>query len=140
MTSPAEQTHKTDLVYKPSATHRYWLYSPEGDGFMFFRTAAERDEFAATEIENYCDHDSGWYEEVKGITAGYITHHIVETITATRPDNYYELDEDDRDEVWPLSDGFDAIAEYKLKRLPRAPLSDKKPAPDTPRTTTCSNC
>jgi hypothetical protein len=108
------------LPYKdrPDADHRYWLYSPEGDGFMFFATAAERDDYSKEEIGHYVDSDRGWQEEVEDIIGGVVTHLTKKTVEETKPADYNQMDEDQRDEFWPYSEEFDEIVDYTLEGLP----------------------
>ena len=110
MNTPYENT--------PDARHRFWLYSPEGDGFMFFATATERDDYAKTEIRTYCDFaDGGWYEEIDGIIAGVVTHTIKRIVKDVKPVDYADMDQDQRDESWPYGDEFDEIVDYTLEPL-----------------------
>ena len=112
MTTPAPYKNK------PDANHRFWLYSPEGDGFMFFATAAEREDYAKEDIRAYLDSDSAWCTEVEGVIAGTVTHTIRKTVAATKPADYDEMDEDERDEEWPCGDEFDEVVDYTLEQLP----------------------
>ncbi len=63
---------KIDMKHRPSAEYRYWLYDPEGDGMVYFRSAAERDKRASAVIESYLDEE--WAEEVELVAAGELTH------------------------------------------------------------------
>jgi hypothetical protein len=108
------------LRCRPDAEHRFWMYSPEGNGLTYYSSAEKRDAAAKTELRTYLDTDSGWFEEVTDIVCGVVTHGIKEIVKEVRPDNYYELDEDERDEVWPYSDEFEEIVDYELEELERA--------------------
>lgn len=105
-----------NYVRKPDKDHRFWLYSPEGDGFLFFRYEADRDEYAEREIREYLDSDNAWYEEVMGVMAGVVTHVTKETILGTMPDNYDEMNEEEREEEWPYEE-HDQIADYSLEPI-----------------------
>ena len=107
-----------DYKFSPDADHRFWLYSPEGEGLVFFATVAQRDDYAEMEIRTYLDTDDGWFEEVEGIIAGTVTHTIRQTVTATKPADYDEMDEDEREEEWPYNDEFDQVVGYTLEPLP----------------------
>jgi hypothetical protein len=104
---------------RPSLTHRFWLFSPEADDeLMFFASAAERDTYAKEEIRHYVDPDDGWWEEVENMFAGEATHVVAKTVKGTKPANFDEMDEDERDEFWPYGDEFDEIVDYALEPLP----------------------
>ncbi len=92
---------KLDMKYRPSAEYRYWLYDPEGDGMVYFRTQADRDKQAATAIDAYLD--DGWAEEVELVAAGELTHFAQVLDKTMRPADE-DLDEEQRDGAgceWP---------------------------------------
>lgn len=108
----------TFYMHDPDPNHRFFLYSPEGEGFMFFATAEERDAAAKAEIHTYVDTDNGWFEEVLNVFAGTLTHTVKEKVTATKPADFDQMDEDQQDEFWPHGDEFDEIVDYILEALP----------------------
>lgn len=101
--------------HTPSPEYRFWLYSPEGDGLTFWRTAEERDAYAARDIRTYLD-DNVWFEEVQDIIAGVVTH-TTQAVDVQRPVG--ALDEDGYDEdgnYWEEPD--DTKCDYVLMSLP----------------------
>lgn len=42
-----------EITRKPNHTHKYWLYDPEGDGMLYFKTKAARDCAARDAIAHY---------------------------------------------------------------------------------------
>lgn len=105
------------FVFKPDPDHRFWMYSPEGDGLTYYSTETERDEAARQEIRMYLDCDDSWLEEVEDILCGVVTHTIAKVVTGTKPANYDQMTEDEKDEFWPHSEEFDEIVDYQLKKL-----------------------
>jgi hypothetical protein len=107
------------LRYTPDHDHRFFCYSPEGDGLTFWATAEERDAYAADEIRTYLD-EGEWAEEVKGLFVGGVTH-ITKAIDIEEPQG--ELDEDGYDEngdgPWPSP--HCTRCNYALLPLPAAP-------------------
>jgi hypothetical protein len=103
---------KYDLRHRPHPNYTFWLYSPEGDGLTFWRTAKERDDYAETEIRTYLD-DNQWFEEVEGVCAGTCTHvtrqcDVVEPVGDIDEDGY-----DEAGEFWPDQDAA-CKCDYKL--------------------------
>jgi hypothetical protein len=101
----------------PSATYRFGLYDPLGDGVVFYKTAEDRDKAAEIAIEGYLD-DVEWDEGVKGILAFDVTHRVSEVDILERKG---ELDDDGYDENgehWPSSE-VDMKCNYRLM-----PISD----------------
>jgi hypothetical protein len=96
--------------------HRYFMYSPEGDGFTFYTTEEECKAAAEKEIHTYKD-DGYWFEEVEGIFIGIVTHEVHEKVLETRPENYYDMTEDERDDLWPYPDDAERIVTYELEAL-----------------------
>jgi len=92
---------KLDMKHRPSAEYRYWLYDPEGDGMVYFRTQTERDKQAARAIDAYLD--DGWADEVELVAAGELTHFAQVLDKQMRPADE-DLDEDWYDgecTAWP---------------------------------------
>lgn len=61
---------------KPSPNYRFFMFDPEGDGLLFFRTEEERDAVADVRIQQYLA-DDGWLESVEDVFTGYVTGHAV---------------------------------------------------------------
>jgi len=103
------------LRYKPDDEHRFWCYSPEGDGLTFWRTAEDRDAYAAKEIRTYLDDE--WYQEVEDVIGGVVTH-ITKAIDIQKPQG--ELDEDGYDEAGegPFPERDCVRCNYALLPLP----------------------
>ena len=97
-----DNVEKIDMKHRPSAEYRYWLYDPEGDGMVYFRTPAERDKQAARAIDAYLD--DGWADEVELVAAGELTHFAQVTDKRMRPADE-DLDDEMRDSEgieWPV--------------------------------------
>ena len=106
----------TQFRRTPSPEHRFWLYSPEGDGLTFWRTAEERDVYAARDIRTYLD-DNVWFEEVQDIVAGVVTH-AVQAVNVQRPVGTLDKDGYDEDgNYWEQPDG--TKCDYVLMPLPQ---------------------
>lgn len=99
--------------WTPSKDRPYFVHDPQGDGFSYFETEQERDDFAHDCIQAYLD--DGWDEEVEHVVAGKLTHRATQTDVIMRPDI---LDEDGCDEEgndW--NNDFSHICDYKLLPL-----------------------
>jgi hypothetical protein len=110
----------TNWRSRPSADFRFFLYDPDGDGFMFFATAEERDQAAPGVISEYSD--DGWSEEVTGVCAGELTATTHQTGVEHKPrreDFDSEEDFEGAMEDWPNHD-FDTTCNYELKPLAAA--------------------
>lgn len=67
-----------DICYSYIKGYEYFVHDPGGDGMSFFKTEEERDKYVTNVIiPSYLDHD-GWYEEVKEIVVGKVTHNVIE--------------------------------------------------------------
>lgn len=88
---------KPNWKYRPDKEHRYFLYDPEGDGTLFFRTPEERDDHAKKTIREYCDPHEGWHEDVRTVCGGYVSHIATETDHEDRPEDPEQAEEDG----WP---------------------------------------
>ncbi len=73
---------------------RFFVFDPEGDGFSYFKTEVERDEYSEQLIKNYLD--DAWDENVIHVLGGTITHRATEIDRTERPDET-EIDEEDYD-------------------------------------------
>lgn len=58
--------------YEPDAEYRFFIYDPQGNGFIYFRSAEERDAHQGMVIDGYLD--DGWDESVEQVVAGEVTH------------------------------------------------------------------
>lgn len=107
------------MMVKPTSDsdHRYFMYSPEGDGFTFYATEEECKAAAEKEIDTYNDSDGYWFDEVEQIFTGVVTHEVHEEVLETRPENYEEMTEEEKEDLWPYPDDADRIITYKLVPL-----------------------
>jgi len=98
---------------EPTAEFRFFLYDPEGDGFIYYKTAADRDAASKEIIGQYLD--DCWAEEVEQIIAGEITHTCASINLKQRTDN---LDDEgcDEDGMWWDSD-WEYACDYGLVKL-----------------------
>lgn len=108
----------SDCRRTPSAEYRFFLYEPEGEGMLFYRTAEIRDSIAKSAIDVYCDGD-GWSEEVTTLCAGEVTAAPQRVNVQRKPKREdFETEEDFEDAMgeWPDSD-FDEICGYEMQPL-----------------------
>jgi hypothetical protein len=63
----------------------YFVHDSEGDGFYYYATEDERDNYAKECIQGYLD--DGWSEGVESVIAGKITHHATQVDREDRPEN-----------------------------------------------------
>lgn len=82
-----------DYRNRPTPEYRFFLFDPEWEGLMFFRSEAERDAAAKEAINAYKDVDNGWSEEVERLLMGEATHVCTQTNVVKRPPAE-ELDEE----------------------------------------------
>ena len=97
----------------PNPEFRFFIYHPEGHGFLYFRSAAERDAAAPDVIRDYCD--DGWAEEVEFVVAGEVTHTCQKTNVELRPDKLDEEGYDDNGVYWDQD--WDCKCDYGLVAL-----------------------
>lgn len=110
--------NKFDSKHYATKEYRYWCFSPETDGLLFFKDKAERDRYAAAEIEACLDSE-GWAEWTDQICCGEVTHLTVKTDVQQRP-----ATQEEREEVnW--NDDFDEICNYKLTPIPGEPFAQE---------------
>jgi hypothetical protein len=105
----------TPLKYRPDPGHTFWLYSPEGDGLTFWKTAEERDDYAKKEIRTYLD-DDRWFEEVEQVIAGVVTH-VTRPSSITRPVGVIDENGYDEEDNGPWEDENDAKCDYTLQPI-----------------------
>jgi hypothetical protein len=110
---PKERSYKI----KPSAEYRFFLYDPEGDGMIFFKSEAERDEHIKKCIRGYMSDSDGWSDEVESVCAGEVTHIIKKTNIVPRPSDE-EIDEDgvDGEGNWWDTDWLE-MCNYELEEI-----------------------
>ncbi len=107
----------------PTAKHRHILYSPEGDGLMFFASIADRDEYANRfVIMDYLD--DGWAEEVELVFAGEITHIATKTNVTHKPEVTDDMSEDEIAEIEDEFGEFEYRCSYKMLPLQNAETGD----------------
>jgi hypothetical protein len=107
---------KYDFKYNPTKEYIYWVYDANGDGFSFFKTEEERDEYATNEIfPSYLD-GGFWYSDIEScIFGGVLTHQASKTNIQTPVG---EIDEDGYDEdgeYW--EDDMKFRCNYELKEI-----------------------
>lgn len=120
------KTVKREWRNSPSTEYRFFLYDPEGNGFMFFKTAEDRDKASVLSIGEYCD--DGWSEEVSRVCAGELTHVVHKCNVNQKPQrNDFASDEEFEDaaEDWNGGD-FDETCDYELCPL-AAPSQAEQP-------------
>jgi hypothetical protein len=100
----------------PSAEFRFFIYDPEGHGFLYFRTAEDRDTAAPDVIRDYCD--DGWSEEVESVIAGEITHTCQKTNVEQRPEVVDEEGYDGEGNYW--AEEWDFKCDYALVGIQQA--------------------
>lgn len=87
------------------AERPYFVLDPEGEGIVYFATAAERDAHAKTIIEGYLDTD-GWSEAVEYIICGEVTHASTRCNIMQRPAVIDEDGIDEDGEYWDSDAAF----------------------------------
>lgn len=97
--------------WQASPNRLYFVYDPDGDGFLYYATEEERDDAAKAVIDSYLE--DGWDGQVRNIVAGKLTHTAQQTNLEHRPTDD-ELDEDGCDEEGVHWDDFDHRCNYEL--------------------------
>lgn len=103
-----------DCKSNPSTEYRFFLYCPN-DGLTFWRTEEDRDKAGRDLIEEYLS-DGEWNDQIDLISAGTVTHHVVEV---DRKERVGELDDDGYDEAgeyW-ASNEYDYACNHELRPL-----------------------
>ncbi|NGY04736.1 hypothetical protein [Solimonas terrae] len=119
---------RLDVKYHPSHEYRYWLYDPEGDGMIYYRTQDARDDAAEKAIAAYLD--EGWADEVENVSAGEVTHFAQCLDKIQRPD---ELDEEGCDGEGTYWSGYQWMGNYTMAAIDAA-AEEAPNAPLQPRT------
>ena len=86
------------MTYQFENEKPYFIYDPEGNGFSYFETEAERGAFGKQCIANYLS--DSWNEEVEGVVGGKITHRATETDREDRPEATDADSYDDSGDYW----------------------------------------
>lgn len=107
---------------EPSAEHRFFIYDPHGNGFLYFATAEARDQARNWVIQSYLD--DGWDDTVEQVVAGEVTQACQQVGREERPDDS-ELDENDCAGDGTYWGDFTYRCNYALLPLPA-------PAPEIP--------
>lgn len=76
-------TTETAFKYHPDAEYRFFIYDPEGNGFIYFRSPEERNAHQDMVIQDYLD--DGWDESVEQVVAGELTHTVGQVDRTERP-------------------------------------------------------
>ena len=90
----------------------YFVYDPEGDGFTFFATEADRNKYSEECIAEYLE--DGWNENVVCVIGGKVTHRATQVARVNRPDKG-EIDAsgfDSEGNYWASE--FDYVCRYGL--------------------------
>jgi hypothetical protein len=108
-------SHLDDMKARetPSAEFRYFIYDPQGWGFLYFKSEEDRDAASSSVIQGYCD--DGWDEEVTSVTAGEISHICSKTDVVERPEQVDEEGYDEHGEYW--AEEWDCKCSYTLMPL-----------------------
>ncbi|RCL23004.1 hypothetical protein C6A77_19390 [Pseudomonas sp. AFG_SD02_1510_Pfu_092] len=69
--------------HSPDAEHRFFVFDAMDGDHYYFKSAAERDQYAEYMIGNYMD--DGWDESVEQVMAGELTHLARQTNRVERP-------------------------------------------------------
>lgn len=99
--------------YHPHESQSYFIYDPEGEGFIYFESEKNRDIEAIKSVEAYLDTQDGWDENVTGVIVGKLTGKSA-MINVEIPDG--ELDEESLDETGEYWD-YDYKCNYTIKPL-----------------------
>lgn len=106
--------------HHPDAEHRFFVFDAMDGDHYYFKSAAERDQYAEYMIGNYMD--DGWDESVEQVMAGELTHLAQQTNRVERPPAD-ELDETGCDrEGRSWQHGWEYYCDYELLPLATAPV------------------
>lgn len=106
-----------NYTFHPDIEHRFFLYDPEGNGLMYFKTAEERDAYSTDVIRSCLD--EYWSESVSHIIAGEVTHHTVRCNVELPPRrSEFDSDEEYEDAIEEFGDSdVHYKCDYKLAPL-----------------------
>lgn len=113
----------------PSASHRFFLYDPLGNGFLYYPSVEARDAAHQGIIQSYLD--DAWNEEVEQIVAGEVTHTCEQVGREERPDAS-ELNAEDCDRAGKYWGDWQYTCDYALFPLEPESVVDATPLPVTP--------
>jgi hypothetical protein len=98
---------------RPSAEYKYFLYDPEGEGMVFFKSIEDREIAAKRSISEYLD--DTWNEDVGRVVAGEVTHAATQN-NITKPEG--KIDDEGIDESGEYWSGeIDYKCNYELVKL-----------------------
>lgn len=112
--SSAKQQGAIERDWKPSAEFRYFIHDPDGEGFIYFRSAEDRDAASHDIIMQYLD--DGWDESVENVVAGEVTHTCDKVnVTPRPPEDEIDGEGHDKDgdywaEEWAYKCGYELVA------------------------------
>jgi hypothetical protein len=96
------------------AVEKFFVYDPEGDGFICFATEEERDICAKDLIPEYLG--DGWDEGVENIKTGIITSTVKQTNVIHKKDLIIDSEGfDEEGRYWSYE--WDYICDYELVNL-----------------------
>lgn len=118
----SKMTNNHDYRTHPTSEYRFFLFDPEWEGLMFFRSEAERDAAAKEAINAYKDVDNGWSEEVERLLMGEATHVCTKANVVERPSDE-ELDEEGCDGEGTYWDpAIELRCDYEMLPIGNTPL------------------
>ena len=94
----------------PDKEYKYFLFDPLGDGFVFYKSAKDRDDDAQDTIDSYLDET--WDEAVEQVWTGEITGICKQVNREDRPNDIDEEGYSNDGEWWP--DNIDYRCSYAL--------------------------
>jgi len=106
-----------DFKNYPTKEFKYFVYDPEDNCTIFFKTEEARDKCAEGLISSYCN--DGWCDLVEYIFSGIATHGIVKFNEQKRPEpEDFETEEEYEAAVDDYPDmGYETCCEYKMEEL-----------------------
>lgn len=115
-----------ETAFHPTAEFRFFIYEPDGNGFIYFKSAEDRDKASEWIINQYLD--DGWSESVEQVVAGELSHTCEQINVRNKPDAA-DLDEDGCDGEGQHWGEFDTICNYALVPLAGAIESAEQQEP-----------
>jgi hypothetical protein len=82
----------------PSSTHRFFIYDPQGWGFVYYASAEARAAAKDGIIQSYLV--DGWDEDVQQIIAGEVTRACEKINVEHRPEQVDEEGNDEQGNYW----------------------------------------
>jgi len=99
--------------YNPDKKQPYFLFDPEGDGFVYFESENDRDSAADDAIQGYLVDE--WDEQVTGVVVGKLTGQASMVDIEVPQGNVDEELCDEHGEYWDPD--FDYKCSYKIQPL-----------------------